>query len=89
MKEQGQAHTQGALMLNGNMTTTIRSDSETDGPAGSQACKALTEPPFPTPGPWTRISPGLEPGWDVQGGGLTGGLDVPGLLLADSRLGAV
>lgn len=46
----------------------------------------------PTPHPRTLdqdISPGLEPGWDVQEGGLTGGLGVPGPLLADSRLDAV
>lgn len=35
------------------------------------------------------IPPGIEPGWDVQEGGLTGGLGVPVPLLADSRLGAV
>lgn len=30
------------------------------------------------------ISPGLEPGWDVLGGGLAGGAGMPELLLADS-----
>lgn len=46
----------------------------------------------PTPHPRTLdqdASPGLEPGWDVQEGGPTGGLGMPGPLLADSRLSAI
>lgn len=41
----------------GDMATTVRADSETDGPRGSQACKTLTDPLFPTPGLWMGTFP--------------------------------
>lgn len=73
----------------GDMAATIRSDSETGDPARSQARKALTEPPFPTPGPWVRrvlqalnlARTSREVAWQV--------VQQAWATLADSRLGGV
>lgn len=51
------------------MVTTVRTDSETDTPAGSQVCKTLTEPPSPSQKLEKDVSPGPKPGWDILGGG--------------------
>lgn len=41
----------------GDMATTFRNDSETDGPEESQACRALTKTPFSTPESWIKTFP--------------------------------